>query len=133
MIFHVKLEDTDTLGVIYGPRICVWTSRILQRSFKSHGISLQNLIESKVHLPIFRSSSEIRLPLRLGDRIEAKLQITERKERSFAFAVDFLLEGEFAARGEMVHVCIDATTREKKPLPKSITAWLDALKRADSA
>lgn len=132
MIFDVELEDTDTLGVIYGPRICVWTSRVFQRSIKDHGISLQSLIDAKVHLPIFRSSSEIRLPLRLGDSIKAKLQITERKERSFAFAVDFFLNGKFAARGEMVHVCIDATTREKKSLPPAIAGWLDELKHADS-
>lgn len=126
MIFHVELEDTDTLGVIYGPRIDVWTSRAFQRSLKEHGISLQSLIEAQVHLPIFRSSAEIRLPLRLGDTIEAKLQITDRRERSFAFGVDFSVEGELAARGEMVHVCIDPISREKKPLPQAIAEWLDA-------
>lgn len=133
MIFHVELEDTDALGVIYGPRIPVWTSRTFQRSLINHGISLQSLINHKIHLPIFRSNSEIRLPLRLGDVVEAKLQITDRRERSFAFAVDFFLASEFAARGEMVHVCIDATSREKRPLPPAIAAWLDALKSADSA
>jgi len=131
MIFHVELEDTDTLGVIYGPRLSVWTSRIFQRSLKEHGISLQSLIDAKIHLPIFRIHSEIRLPMCLGDVITARLQITEQRERSFAFAVDFFLDKALAARGEMVHVCIDATTREKKPLPPAITEWLDAVAGAD--
>lgn len=133
MKFQVELEDTDTLGVIYGPRIPVWTSRIFQRSLADHGISLKSLIEEKIHLPIFQSKTSITHPLVLGDTIEAKLNIVDRRERSFSFAVTFFKEDIQAAVGEMVHVCIDAISREKKPLPVPIAEWLDAVERGDLA
>lgn len=133
MTITVELEDTDALGVIYGPRILVWTSRIFQRSLTQHGVKLKALIDEEIHLPIFKSSCEILLPLQLEDVINTQLIITERRKRSFAFAVAFYRGPALAARGEMVHVCIDAKSREKKLLPPAIERWLDALAHSDSA
>lgn len=127
----VRFGDTDAAGVMHFQQLLRWCHEAYEESLQCFGIAPAALFPTPQHqpevaLPIVHCRADYRRPLVVGDALGVVLSPTRLDPSSFEVSYRFDLDGVEVARGLTRHLAINATTRQRCPLPDAIQRWLEA-------
>jgi 1,4-dihydroxy-2-naphthoyl-CoA hydrolase len=144
----VRFGDTDAAGVMHFHQLLRWCHEAYEESLERFGILAADVFprapglgaaapESPalalptgalptVALPIVHCSADYRRPLGCGDRLSIRLDPRRLDPGSFELTYHFEHQGEAVARGLTRHLAIEASSRQRCPLPEAIQRWLEA-------
>jgi 1,4-dihydroxy-2-naphthoyl-CoA hydrolase len=124
----VHFADTDSAGVVFFANYLVICHEAYEESLSAHGIDLKTFFEvTGVVVPVTKSEAEYRRPLSCGDRLDVTVQPRALSENSYEIRFEITRadpQGKSAALVRTEHVCIDSETRERRPLPAALLAWV---------
>ncbi|MCX5952571.1 MAG: thioesterase family protein [Cyanobacteria bacterium] len=127
----VRFGDTDAAGVMHFHQLLRWCHEGYEESLQRFGIAPAALFPTPQHkpevaLPIVHCRADFRRPLVVGDELGVVLTPTRLDPSGFEVAYRFVLADEEVARGLTRHLAINATNRQRCPLPDAIQRWLEA-------
>ncbi len=130
----IHFPDTDAAGVVFFARYLFICHEAYEEALAAAGIPLATFFaDTGLVIPIAKSEATYLRPLLCGDRLGVEVAPTRLTADSFA--LDFVLwklpaagaaAPKRAAVARTEHVCIDSRTRERRPLPPALAAWVDA-------
>lgn len=102
----VRVEDTDATGFIYFANILKMGLEAFEELLYDQKFSLRKMMESKKFLlPIVHSEADFFSPLKVGDRVDILLKVTQIGTTSFTHSSEFMLkEGKKVGKTSIVHV-----------------------------
>ncbi|NBV42738.1 hypothetical protein EBR96_08235 [bacterium] len=95
------------------------------------GFSFQRFFDKESFLfVVVHAESDYFVPLKCADRIEIEVVVEHIGTTSFTIRYDVFREGISTGRMKTVHVCIDKSTRKKRPLPDEAILFLNKYKES---
>lgn len=127
----VHFPDTDAAGVVFFPAYLSMCHEAYEEALAAAGLDVRSFFSasSGMVIPISRSEADYLRPLRVGDRLRIRVTPRRTDAHSFALAFEMTRLGppeKVAARVQTHHVCIDAESRGRIPLPDGLASWVDA-------
>ena len=128
MTTSVRLHDTDAAGLLFFAH----QFRIAHDAYESFmeqiGYSFASIFrEDDYLLPIVHAEADYTAILNVGDRLAVRLVAEKIGETSFTLAYDLINDsGKSVGTVRTVHVCLDKSQREKRPLPDGLRQALEA-------
>jgi len=128
----VALHDIDAAGVMFFAHFFRHAHDAYEKFMAEQGCALDALLrEGRFLLPLVGSEASFRQPLRHGESITIRLNLSRLGESSFTMRYRFLGgDGTMHAEVSTSHVWIDAVTRRSNPLPalwrERLQLYLDA-------
>lgn len=133
----VRFQDTDAAGVVYFANVLSMCHEAYEASLQASGINLNAFFcYPRIAIPITHSTIDFLRPLFCGD--QQKIYVTPRQLKESEFEVAYevytfetsggdvpTVQEICAARAFTKHVCIDAVSRSRAPLPDDVMKWLN--------
>ncbi len=126
----VRLQDVDAAGVVFFARILEFFHDALMEHLAQEGFSMPAMLaEGHLLAPIKHAEADYLAPLHFGDRVEIELVAAAVAPTEVTIGYRVLRETEphVAAVGQTRHICIDARTGARAPLPEALAAALRRL------
>lgn len=123
----VHLSDTDAAGVVYFARLMSMCHEAYEESLIAAGVTLKSFFYDTTAVPIVRAEMNYFRPLYSGDRLLIELIPNQLSDNEFEVAYQILRASspeKAVAKASTRHVCIDASTRQRVPLPDLVGQWL---------
>jgi YbgC/YbaW family acyl-CoA thioester hydrolase len=120
--FRIAMAEVD-MAQIHFTAIYRWMDRGLSEWLAAVGHPFTALLEHGPGIPIVASRARFLLRVLLDDELELTTTLGGIRRTSFRSRHRFSRDGELAVDGELVHVCVDRTTRVPVPVPE----WLREL------
>jgi 1,4-dihydroxy-2-naphthoyl-CoA hydrolase len=122
--------DTDAAGVVFFANYLAICHEAYEEALSASGIDLKSFFaDNGVVVPIAKSEAEYLRPISCGDKLSVSLQVKALTESSYEIRFEITrlrLPAKCAARVRTEHVCIDSTTRVRKPLPTKLLDFVAA-------
>jgi 1,4-dihydroxy-2-naphthoyl-CoA hydrolase len=127
----IHFADTDAAGVVFFPNYLSICHEAYEEALADSGIKIRSFFsEQTVVVPVSKSSADYLRPLYCGDRVRVSVKPSALTPDSYAIDYEIIRIGttsaKLAATVRTAHVCIDAKTRERCPLPPELQAWVAA-------
>lgn len=117
----VRMHDTDLAGILYFARLFRFAHDALEDLMESEGITFSNLFSNTpFFFVIAHCEGNYYLPVSAGDHLEVHLTFEKFGNTSFHVNYNIYRKTELIGSAKTVHVCLDAKTREKIPVPESV-------------
>ena len=124
---RIGMRDVDAGGVLFFARYLSLVHEATEAMFARQGIHFMgHVAEHGVVFPVVHVRADYRMPLPIGETATIQLNVSEIKRRTYTIAFTFLVQGQIAANGELVHACVDCATRKATPLPPQVIEILQA-------
>lgn len=123
----VHLSDTDAAGVVYFARLVSMCHEAYEESLVAEGVTLKSFFHDTTAVPIVRAEINFFRPLYSGDKLLIELIPNQLSENEFEVAYQILRASspeKAVAKAITRHVCINASTRQRVPIPELIQQWL---------
>lgn len=118
---RVRLDDTDSSGLIYYGAVTRWLTRAQFELWLALGFRQEGLLPSPM-MPVVDAHLRYHGPLALGDPYELRVWIDEAGATSLTVAFEIGLDGVTKVDARMIHVHLDATSGRPSPLPAAMVA-----------
>ncbi|HIK06537.1 MAG TPA: acyl-CoA thioesterase [Trichormus sp. M33_DOE_039] len=126
----VHFQDTDAAGVVYFANILSICHEAYEESLRTSGINLKDFFtHPQVAFPIVHASVDFLRPIFCGDKLLVSLMPQKVGAEKFEINYEIALSEVVVAKAITRHVCIEANTRNKQPLPTNIVHWLERNRR----
>jgi len=126
----IHFADTDAAGVVFFANYLAICHEAYEESLGAAGIDLKTFFaDHGVVVPIGKSEADYLRPLACGERVTVSLKVQSLSENSYRIQYELSRLGppaKVAARVRTEHVCIDSSTRTRKPLPPLLASWVAA-------
>jgi acyl-CoA thioester hydrolase len=117
---RIYWEDTDASGVVYHANYLRYFERARSEWLRALGHD-QESMRTRHGVAFTVASLEIRYlrPARLGDALEATVNISERRRASLSFVQELrrVADGQLLAQATVRAGCVDMATFRPRPLP----------------
>ncbi|MDC1067934.1 thioesterase family protein [Candidatus Kapabacteria bacterium] len=124
----IRLNDTDPAGVIFFARVYDIAHEAFESLLESFEYPIAEIInKSEIIYPLVSSSAKYKAPLRLGDKIDVKLQLDSITNSSFTIEYIFIKNGESCTSVSTTHVSISKKSWEKVGIPEFFRKNLQSL------
>lgn len=129
----IHFPDTDAAGVVFFARYLSICHEAYEEALGAAGVNLATFFsDTGLVVPVAKSEATYVRSLVCGDRL--KVEVTPRRLEAERYALDFTLwkldpaggPPKRAAVCRTEHVCIESASRERRPLPPALAAWVDA-------
>jgi 1,4-dihydroxy-2-naphthoyl-CoA hydrolase len=124
--FVVRLPLTDAAGVLFYARIFEIEEELFERWLELGGFSLRSMLDgSLAPTPIVRCEADFRRPVRVGDKLAARLYAVDIGRSGYTLAWSFSLGHEQVMSAKVKRVAIDRESGESVDLPEVLRTWLE--------
>jgi 1,4-dihydroxy-2-naphthoyl-CoA hydrolase len=124
----IHFSDTDAAGVVFFANYLVICHEAYEEALGAAGIELKTFFaDTGVVVPITKSEAEYLRPLACGEKIRVSVHPESLTEATYAVRYEVARLGpveKLAARVRTEHVCIATQSRERRPLPPPLAAWV---------
>ncbi len=121
----VEFNHCDPAGIVFYPRYFEMTNSLVENFFADvMGHSYAAMMEAGQGVPTARLEVNFRLPSRLGDRLEWRLQVMRVGGSSVSFVATAMVDEQVRLTANLTLVWVEA--RKPKPWPETLRAKLDA-------
>ncbi|MCI0382058.1 MAG: hypothetical protein L0207_03285 [Chlamydiae bacterium] len=117
---NIFLRETDATKAIYFSELFKLGLETFEEFLINKGFLLGELIESSDFLmPIVRAEADFIGPIKAGDKIEARLDLSKMGRRSFALLTSYyhLKKEIVVGKTTIIHATISKQTKQSIPLP----------------
>jgi len=133
IVREVEFAETDMAGIMHYSNFFRFMETAEHAFFRSLGQSIHTTVPEPLGWPRVHADCDFRFPLRFEDKVEVRLLVQEKKERSLSYVFRFRKLNDSppreVARGRLTVVCIrrDPASGEMKstPIPESIASMID--------
>ena len=130
----VRFGEADAAGVIHFSHLLRWCHEAWEESLDHYGLASLDIFPSgrkgldklRKILPIVHCEADFFQPIVIGDSIDIKLLPKRNSPSSFQVQYDFEFSKQKVAKGLIVHLAIDSSTKKRCNLPESIERWIEA-------
>jgi len=126
----IHFSDTDAAGVVFFANYLVICHEAYEEALAAAGLPVRTFFsEQEIIVPVSKSAADYLRALFCGDRVRVSVSPSLLTENSYAIEYDIKrmdTAQKLAAHVRTAHVCIDANTRERAPLPSALLAWVQA-------
>lgn len=116
---RIVMSEVD-VAQIHFTTLFRWMDRGLTEWLAQADHPFTRILEEGPGIPVVDANVSIRLRLLLDDEVEIRSYMGGIGTTSFRSLHVFRRDGEVAAQGRMVHVCVDRETRQPVPIPEWI-------------
>lgn len=81
--YRIRWGDTDAAGIVFYPNYFHWFDMATHEFFRSIGLTVTQLMDEGVVLPILNATSDFKMPLYYDDEVEVRSSISEVRNKSF--------------------------------------------------
>jgi 1,4-dihydroxy-2-naphthoyl-CoA hydrolase len=124
----IHFADTDAAGVVFFANYLSICHEAYEEALAGAGIALHAFFsDHAVIVPIARTEAEFLRPLQAGEKIRVAAVPHALTEDSFEVRYELIKLGareKLAARVRTEHVCLDAQSRRRLPLPPLLRSWV---------
>ena len=124
--FRIVMSEVD-VAQIHFTALFRWMDRGLSEWLWSTGHPFTDLLADGPGIPVVDAHAQFRKRILLDDEIELVTWTAAVGSSSFRSRHWFIRHGELVADGELIHVCLDRTSRTTVEAP----AWLRELATSD--
>lgn len=123
----VRLQHTDAAGVIFYPRLLEMEEELFERWLESGGLHLRQMLVERTlaPTPVVRCEADFRAPVRVGDRLTARLAAAEAGSSSFTLSWTFTAGGREAMAAKVTRAAIDPKAGTSVELPAQLRALVE--------
>lgn len=122
----ISFYDCDPAGIIFYSRIFEFCHSTYEKMIANFDLKEDYWSNDEYVVPIIHTQAEYLKPIKYGDEIEIKLQVTQLKNSSFELSYN-LLNGEIlCGTGKTVHIVLDKNSWEKIEIPTDIKNGLSS-------
>lgn len=123
----VRMHHTDSAGVVFYANLFVMAHDCYE-SWLEQYISLSDVLQRDIQIPIIHAEADFRRPLCLSDQIAIELALAEKQQTSFTLRYSIKkANGDQAAQVQTVHVVIDGRTGKPIEIPSFLQDALASL------
>ncbi|MDA3844084.1 MAG: acyl-CoA thioesterase [Candidatus Kapabacteria bacterium] len=118
----VKLNDTDSAGVLFFANIFNLAHEAYERWLDSIGCSISTILnESDYILPIVHSEADYKRPMRVGDEVNIKISLESINGSGYTLNYQFVdKDGQTTAFVKTGHVVLDKESMGRTELSKQL-------------
>ena len=122
---RVIYGDTDQMGVVYYANYFRYFEFARAELIRARGGSYRDMEQAGSFLPVVEASCKYKAPARYDDAILIRVEVSELRNASVAFAYEVRREGDpqVLCTGSTLHACVGRDGRPMR-LPESITRLL---------
>ena len=121
----VRLHDTDAAGLLFFGHQFKMVHDCYESFMAKHAVSFLEIITNRDYLlPIVHAESDYLAALAVGDALTVELTCRRLGETSFTLGYKIKRAGDVVGRATTVHVCTEAKTNTKRPLPEELRSAL---------
>ncbi len=117
MPLRVRYAECDMQGRVFNGHYLTWTDMAHTEALREHVGGYQGLIDNGIDLVVAAAELQFRAPARFDDELMVRVYIDTPGNTSLSSRFVIGRGDEVIAEATMVHVCVDATTFEKRPWP----------------
>ena len=123
---RVRFHQADPAGVLFFGRVFELVSDAFEELIRSAGIAFDAVDSLRgFTTPIVHAEADYREPLRVGDDVMVRLQLSRIGKSSLAYRFDIRgPAGESRVTGQIVHVYVATEGFATRPLPADLRAAL---------
>jgi 1,4-dihydroxy-2-naphthoyl-CoA hydrolase len=125
----VNFRDTDAAGVVYFANVLSICHEAYEASLAATDVDVKLFfsVASPVAVPIIHTEADYLRPMFCGDRLRVELTPKGLTDDQFEIHYQIFVEAvpeTFSGKAVTRHQGIDATTRQRQPLPLFMKQWL---------
>ncbi len=124
----VHFADTDAAGVVFFANYLAICHEAYEEALGAAGIELKAFFAATgVIIPVAKSEVSYLRSLSAGDKVRVTVTPAALTPDSFALSFEVFRLGppeKLAAKARTEHVCVDAGTRKRMPVPAALAAWI---------
>ena len=117
MPLRVRYVECDMQGRVFNAHYLTWTDMAHTEALREHVGGYQGLIDRGIDLVVAAAELQFRAPARFDDELIVRVDIDAPGNTSLRSRFVIARDEEVVAEATMVHVCVDATTFEKRSWP----------------
>lgn len=116
----VRMHDTDMAGILYFAKQFRYVHDALEDLVEKEGFSFDYLFHnSDFVFVIVHAEADYLTPVKVGDLLEVHVEVENLGNSSFTMSYKiFKANDVMMGKAKTVHVCLDAKTRQKIPIPE---------------
>ena len=124
--FPVRFQDVDAGGVLFFGRIYDYCHQAYEEFWGSEGVDQAHFFAGADYLvPIAHSEADYRRPIRHGERIQVRIDVTRVGRASFTLRYHVTgPDGNLRVEASTVHAFVERATMKPIPIPDSLRAIL---------
>lgn len=124
---RVRWADTDASGRIHFTAMFRWFEYAEQEFLRSHGLTLNDLIDERVNLPRVHVEANYRAALTHDDAVEIHVGVERVGRSSATLSFDVIRDdGELAGNGRVTWCAVDLESESACPLPDPLRRALES-------
>lgn len=118
----VRMHDTDMAGILYFAKQFRYVHDALEDLVEKEGFNFDYLFNnSDFVFVIVHAEADYLEPVKVGDLLEVHVEVESMGTSSFTMSYKiFKANDTLIGKAKTVHVCLDAKTRTKIPIPDSL-------------
>ena len=121
----IRLSHTDAAGVLFYPKIFEIEQELFEKWLEAGGFCLRSMLDgSLAPTPIVHCQGDYQKPMRVGDRVTAKMIGVEVGRSGYTLAWTFSVDGKIAMQARVKRVAIDAKSGGSIELPDAFRKWI---------
>ena len=123
---RVRYGECDPQGIVFNANYLAYFDVCLTEMWREAVGGWQVMVERGVDAVVGEATIRFRSPARNDDLLDLRMHVANLGTTSVTTQVEIVRDGETLVEGSLRHVCVDAKTLQKTPIPD----WLrDALSR----
>jgi len=122
---RVRYQECDPQGVVFNANYLAYFDMAITELFREAFGGHQSMVALGVDLVVAEARVRYLAPLRFDDDFDLVVEVAELGTTSMRSELRAEHNGETAAEGELRHVFVSPSSREKTPIPESVREALE--------
>jgi acyl-CoA thioester hydrolase len=121
---RVRYHECDPQGIVFNATHFAYFDVVLTELWRAAFGSYGAMVASGTDVQVVDASATFHAPARFDDELDLGMTVVRLGSTSITSAIEERRAGELLVSGRMVHVCVDARTHDKQPIPADMRARL---------
>ena len=114
---RVRYHECDAQGIVFNATHFAYFDVVLTELWRAAFGSYAAMVAAGTDVQVVDASASFRAPARFDDELDIAMTLVRLGTTSITSAVEERRDGALLVSGRLVHVCVDAGTHVKKPIP----------------
>ena len=121
---RVRYHECDAQGIVFNANHFAYFDITLTELWREVFGSYNAMLEAGTDVVVVDAQASFKVSPKFDDLLDIEMTIANLGNSSMTSTFEEKRDGELLVTGRVVHVFVDATTMEKKPIPEEMRAKL---------
>ncbi len=114
---RVRYHECDPQGIVFNANHFAYFDIVLTELWRAAFGSYGAMVASGIDVQVVDAAAFFHAPARFDDELELAMTVARLGTTSITSEFEERRAAELLVNGRLVHVCVDAATHEKRPIP----------------